>query len=208
MSQCKSEVSELLQLVRQLKHENEEKDKRILLVESCIDDLEQYTRMDDVIISGLKTNHKSYTRAGSPSLDYTNGPLAPQGELENLESCVTRFFQDQMGVDLSGDDITACHTLPGRKDIPDISIRLTNRKTKTLLLQNSRRLKNAKIFVNEHLTKKNARTASEARRLRRDKKIMFTWTRNCKVFIKTFGSPEAARVVHIKDISDLAKILQ
>ena len=99
LSQCKSEVSELLQLVRQLKHKNEEKDKRILLLESCIDDLEQYTRMDDVIISGLKTNHKSYARAASPSLDYTNGPLAPQGELENLESCVTRFVQDKMGVD-------------------------------------------------------------------------------------------------------------
>ena len=49
LSQCKSEVSELLQLARQLKHENEEKDKRILLLESRIDDLEQYTRMDDVI---------------------------------------------------------------------------------------------------------------------------------------------------------------
>ena len=46
------------------------------------------------------------------------------------------------------------------------------------------------------------------RRLRRDKKIMSTWTRNCKVFIKTFGSPETARVVYIKDISDLAKILE
>ena len=145
LSQCKSEVSELLQLVRQLKHENEEKDKRILLLESRIDDLEHYTRMDDVIISGLKTNHKSYARAASPSLDYTNGPLASQGELENLESCLTRFVQDKMGVDLSVDDISTCHTLPGRKDIPDIIIRLTNGKTKTLLLQNSRRLKNTKI---------------------------------------------------------------
>ena len=170
-----------------------------------MDDLEQYTRMDDVIISGLKTNHKTYARAASQSFDYTNGLSAPQGELENLESCVTKFVQDKMGVDISGDDISACHTLPGRKDIPDIVIRLINRKTKSLLLQNSRRLKNTNIFVNEHLTKKNARIASEARRLRRKKKIMSTWTRNCKVFIKTLGSPETARVVQIKDISDLAK---
>lgn len=38
----------------------QEKDAIIKDLESGIDDLEQYTRMVDVIVSGLETKHRSY----------------------------------------------------------------------------------------------------------------------------------------------------
>ena len=42
-----------------------------------------------------------------------------------------------------------------------------------------------RIYINEHLTKKNANIARQARVLRKDGKIKSMWTRNCKIFIKT-----------------------
>ena len=96
-----------------------------------------------------------------------------------------------------------CHTLPGKKEIPDIVLRVTNRKTKVTLLRNAKLLKGTRVFFNEHLTRRNAQIAREARRLKREKKIISTWTRNCKVFIKTLGTPETSQVRHIQSLEDL-----
>ena len=50
------------------------------------------------------------------------------------------------------------------------------------------------VFINEHLTKRNGEIAQKARLLRRQGKISTTWTRDCKVFIKTIGVPEVAKI--------------
>ncbi|ROK28237.1 hypothetical protein DPX16_6578 [Anabarilius grahami] len=52
------------------------------------------------------------------------------------------------------------------------------------------------VYLNEHLSMKNAEIAREARILRKNNKIKATWTRNCKVFIQLNGSsPEQAKVI-------------
>ena len=45
--------------------QNIKKDKKITFLENRVADLEQYTRMNDLIISGLKTRHRSYARAAA-----------------------------------------------------------------------------------------------------------------------------------------------
>lgn len=57
--------------------------------------------------------------------------------------------------------------------------------------------------MNDHLTRKNAEIARKARQLRRLQKIQSTWVSNCKIFIKLNGSPEEAKVLVIRDCSDL-----
>ncbi len=51
--------------VKALRTENAEKDKQIAHLERRVTDLEQYTRMNDVIITGLHVKHGSYTRVVS-----------------------------------------------------------------------------------------------------------------------------------------------
>ena len=83
---------------------------------------------------------------------------------------------------------------------------ITNRKNKDALLRQGRKLKGTQVYINEHLTKKNADIAKRARSLKKSNKIQGTWTTNCKVFIKTEGAtPEETKVSVVRNIGDLDK---
>lgn len=84
-------------------------------------------------------------------------------------------------------------------------MRFTNRKKKIALLKQGRKLKGTNVFINEHLTKKNADIARIARQLRKQGNIQQTWVTNCKIFIKLNGTPEEAKVLVVKRIEDLDK---
>lgn len=125
---------------------------------------------------------------------------------DSIEQQVTAFFNSK-GISVNNNDIEACHPLPQRNkaDKPVIIIRFTNRKHKNVLLRQGRKLKGSGVYVNEHLTKKNGDIARKARFLRKQGKIQSTWTANCKVCIKLNGSPEEAKVLVIRDMSELDK---
>ena len=53
LDECRKEISNLTTLVNILKEQNKDKDKKILELETRVDELEQYTRQDDLVISGL-----------------------------------------------------------------------------------------------------------------------------------------------------------
>ena len=86
-----------------------------------------------------------------------------------------------------------------------IVVRFTNRKTKERILKNKKKLKGTGVFVNEYLSPKNVDIPIFARTMRRQHKIQNTWTRNCKVYIKTNGVPEVSSVLCIKNITELHK---
>ena len=131
--------------------------------------------MNDVIMSGLKTTHKTYARAvNNDGQDYQD---APETEITTLENQVVAFIQNKLEVEIEPNEIEACHTLKGKKEVPDIIVRVTNRKSKTSLMTNSKKLRGPHIFINEHLTKSNATLAKIARQLRKSGQIMNTWTR-------------------------------
>ena len=97
--------------------------------------------------------------------------------------------------------------ISGFKCQPDIVVRLSHRKIKTKILRETHNLKGTNIYINEHLTTSNAAIAREARMLKRQNRIAATWIRNCKVFVKTVGSPENARVRIIRSLEDLHRIV-
>ncbi|XP_061899293.1 stAR-related lipid transfer protein 9 [Entelurus aequoreus] len=85
-------LTELLTEIKMLKNIIKEKDKKIVDLEARIDEIEQYTRMEDLIISGLETKHRTYARvAGTRSKDADKDAEAPADELVTLERQV---FQD------------------------------------------------------------------------------------------------------------------
>ncbi|KAL3045288.1 hypothetical protein OYC64_013533 [Pagothenia borchgrevinki] len=87
--------------------QNIEKDKKITFLENRVADLEQYTRMNDLIISGLKTRHRSYARAAAASEDTAagrGGADAPEVDRESLEQQVLCFL-DSKGISVDSGDI-------------------------------------------------------------------------------------------------------
>ena len=53
----------LVEEVKALCIQNEEKDRKIAFLENRVADLGKYTRMNDIIITGLDINTRSYARA-------------------------------------------------------------------------------------------------------------------------------------------------
>lgn len=113
----------LMDEIKELKNQNAEKDKRIHMLECRVADLEQYSRLNDIMVSGLETKPRSYARAVRPDGE----PTEP--DLDSLELQVANFF-DSKGIKLDSRDIEACHPLPAKnKNMkPAIIIRFVNRK--------------------------------------------------------------------------------
>ncbi|CAL9695121.1 unnamed protein product [Knipowitschia caucasica] len=199
------QLTKLMQLfdeVKQLKDLIKEKDKTITELEKRVDQLEQYTRMDDVIITGLSVKPRSYAKAAAGGRNVSAD--ADTEDLQTLERQVVSFLREK-DIHVNAENIAACHTLP-RRDAgkPAIIMRFANRKHKVDLLRQGKKLKGSAVYINEHLTKKTAEMAREARFLRKNDKIRATWTRNCKVFIQLKGNtPEQARVMMVRDLHDL-----
>lgn len=201
--QQQKDIMELVGEVKQLRIQNAEKDKRIQQLESRVADLEQYTRVNNVIVTGLRIKPRSYARAVT-----TANEGGEPGELDVLstEKQVAEFLWSK-GIELDCNNIEACHPLTRRNDSnkPAVILRFTNRKHKAALLKQGRKLKGTDVFMNEHLAKHNSDIAWKARQLKKQKKIQNTWTSNCKVFIKLNGTPEEARVICIRSITELDK---
>ncbi|KAF3838752.1 hypothetical protein F7725_010520 [Dissostichus mawsoni] len=98
-----NKIMELMGEIQSLKIQNIEKDKKITFLENRVADLEQYTRMNDLIISGLKTRHRSYARAAAASEDTAagrGGADAPEVDRESLEQqgqLKTHLFRQAFG---------------------------------------------------------------------------------------------------------------
>lgn len=191
-------LMDLTREVKELKRQNDEKDKKITALENRVADLEQYTRMNDLIITGLEIKPRTYARAAAAAREPS------EEDLVSVEQQVIQFMQSK-GITLDNKDIEACHPLP-RKNMqlkPVVILRFANRKQKIALLKQGRYLKVTNVYINEHLTKKNADIAKQARLLRKQNKIQGIWTSNCKIFIKLNGTPEQAKVIWIKEEHEL-----
>ena len=204
------QIMDLIKEVQSLKQLNIEKDKTIALLEDRVADIEQYSRMNNIIVSGLRTTHRSYARVAAAEngvAEREGLPSESETESLSLEQQVVGFFESK-GIVVDRSDIEACHTLPTKIKgaTRPIIIRFTNRKNKTAILKQGRKLKGTEVYINEHLTKRNGEIARRARILKKQEKIQSTWTASCKVFIKTNGAtPEAEKVLVIRNISELDK---
>lgn len=161
----------LVEEVKALRVENAVKDRKIVLLENRVADLEQYSRINDIIISGLNIKPRSYAHAASRE----KGEELTEQEATSVEGQVSAFFQSH-GIKMDINNIEACHPLPRRlkTDKPAVFIRLVNRKHKIELLKQGRQLKGTNVYMNENLIKKNADIARKARLLRYQKKIQST----------------------------------
>ena len=97
------------ELINRLVEDNKRKDEQIEVLSNRVDELEQYTRRDDVLLSGLPTKQKSFAQALKGHSSQT-GEHTPIEEVESLECQVLSFLKVK-GIELHSDEISAIHPL-------------------------------------------------------------------------------------------------
>ena len=171
--------------IRTLIEDNKKKDIEINSLKKRVDELEQNSRRENIMISGLAIKNRSFSNVvkHSDAIEHSNNPS--QEEIVSLEKQILNFI-DTKNIHIDPNEISTCHTIKTKdQSKPDpIIMRFVSRKTKDRVLRSGRNLKGCSVFINEHLTSQNAHIASLARRLLKDKQIAGTWTRNGTVYIK------------------------
>ncbi len=82
----------LMEEVHELRATVKQRDQKIQLLEQRIDDLEQCSRADDFIITGMETKHRSYARTTAGD---QQGEDSPPEELHTLEQQVVQFMKSK-----------------------------------------------------------------------------------------------------------------
>ena len=78
-----------------MKKDNVEKDVKITTHEKLIDELEQYSRMDNMLVSGHNVNHTSYSRAVAQSRCAEINEQYPVSETNSYEGQVLSFLRSK-----------------------------------------------------------------------------------------------------------------
>ena len=206
-------VSNLVKAVSELQVKIEDRDKRILYLEEKLNDIEQYQKKDNIIISGPAKLHSYRHMAESennrPSMeDEINEEQAAVQEknMPILEENIMKmnfitFAKSKLQIDVKEEQIVAIHNLHTRKDgTKPVLVKLANSATKFSIMSNRRKLKKTKIFINDHLTRRNSEIEKKAREMSKAGTIRSSWTLNGKIYIKETESSPKKLVRHLDEL--------
>ena len=192
-----------------------------------LNDLEQYSKRDNLVISGLcfKMPYSSTTRehqfvsddGNDINREEENGKWSPRDRTIMAGNFVD-FAKQKLNVDMSIKDILDIHIMPSRDgNKPFASHQKKTTKTLTIVRFNNRRVRDEiygarmnlkhsreQIFINEHLTKPNSDLYYKARMAKKDKKIADAWTSNGRIAIKLFSGAKKM-VTSIEQLTQLMK---
>ncbi len=95
---------DLMGEMKELKRQNLDKDKKMTILVRRIDDLKRYSRINDLIISGLEMKPGTYARALATHAEPT------ESDNESIEQQVISY-SDKKGIQINIADTEACHPL-------------------------------------------------------------------------------------------------
>lgn len=173
-----------------------------------LDDMEAYSRRDNLIIRGLPEKSVAERASDAPSL--TEGVPVLRESFESVEGTVLEFLNSSLGVVVQPQDISIAHRLKsGPKDrVRPIIVKFKNQQVRNSVYRAKKQLKNTgsanRIYISEHLTKSASDLFFTARRMVKDKRIASTWTQNGQVFVKVSSTDPTARGKLVKSAADLA----
>ena len=142
---------------------------------------------------GLNTRHKSYSRA-----TVTSELIVKMNHMINWTSKLPPSLTMKWGSNYQTQMFQYATHSQERRTLQIKWSNLTHRKVK------NRILKRAKYKC--ILTAKYREIAATARKLRKEQKIVNTWTRNCQIFIRLSnenGNSNVKMIKEMKDFSDL-----
>lgn len=152
--------------------------------QDCIDDLQQRSRLSNIIINGI-----------------------PEAKNENVYKLVENIGE-KLNIQDPGSHIQVAHrVLSTNKNKPKpIVVRLLNTKTRDIWTTAYRQKKmwQQKIYLSEHLTKKNQDILRQAKAFKTEHKFKYAWVRDCKVFLR---KSDNSRVFVIRCHEDFNRIL-
>lgn len=179
--ELKGEIGRLHKRCEDAEKENAELKKTMSSQDRRLDDMESYSRCDNIIIRGLPERSSAERATAATSLDAR--PSAQESS-EAVESTVVAFVNDSLGVEISPSDISIAHRIKaGPKDTTrPVIVRFTSRKARNAVYNARKSLKDTghKVFLSEHLTKATSDLFFEARKLLREKKFLRLGPRGAK----------------------------
>ena len=202
-----TELKNLQREHKQLQDYSKKQSEMIKQLEARVEDLDQQTRLNEVIITGIKIKPRSYAKALTNGRAGEHESGQDEEDIKTVEKQVADFMESK-DIEMDFNNVEYCHLMPwkGASGGKVVKLRFTNRKHKIALLKQGPKLKGTMVFFNENLTKKNAEMAKKARELKKAGKIKSTWTANCKILIRTNGeTPEEMKTVLVKSMEDLDK---
>ena len=105
---------EFMKRILILEEDNKKKDERIQTLENKLDDMEQYSKLQNIVISGLPTRRQYADVVGDTDQDDESVP--------SLELQVIDFFNKKLLVNVKEEDLDAVHYLPKKKATRNIVI--------------------------------------------------------------------------------------
>ena len=189
----KEEVSKLTQHIETLTTENKnlKEDltavkKENLSLKNELNNLEQYTRRENVRIFGVEDNA------------WEDGKKSTVLALDIL--------RNKMKIDIKEEDVEVAHRVGKFKSDRKraIIVRFASRKTKEKVMTEKKKLKGSGIFVNEDLTKRNADWFFK---VKRTEGVINAWTKNGETFVRNTKSNEIVKITKDYDLENLKKLL-
>ena len=188
LSTVKKENSQLKKRVSELELYADESDEQLFNIEKRMNKLEQYTRRDNIEISGIAADVKQ----------------------EDLDKTVVELL-GMMDVHINTNNIEACHKLPDNQKPNNIIVRFSNRKIAIDCFRKKKKLKESdnaeakKCFITENLSPANKEILNECKTLQQDNIINSVWTYNGNILIKfNNGFRDYTRkILHLNDLDFL-----
>ena len=176
-------VNILVDKIDNLTSSVEIRDQKIFYLENKLNEIEQYSKKTNIIISS--------------STDFLN-------KSDNKKSEFINFVKNQLNIDIDPYDVVAIHELPNKnKDIYKTIVKFHFHETKSKIFKNIKKLKDTNIYINDHLTKYNSEIFYKARNLLKDSKIKYCWTVNGITFIKKTESSEKEKILNLSDFNSI-----
>lgn len=163
-------------------------------IDQRMDDLEQYSRKNNVRIIGLAERKPTENKAA-----------------ENTPSLVVNFINDTMNLNINSYDIGNAHRLGSiRREGPehrDIIVQFSTNIIKQQVMRNRRQLKdiNRNIYINDDLTKNRALLFKDARNELRNKRLSAVWTRDGNIFAKLTENSRPLKIDNNEQLSNLIR---
>lgn len=186
------ENKRLRKKIEKLESKNDDVQEDLVEVERHSHNLDQYTRRNNIEISGIPNSVKDKDLEGK---------------------CIDIF--SSVDIDVKPEEIEACHRLPSRNANKDknVIVRFVNRKVIEKACSKESRNKlsacsklelgfqeDTKLFFNENLSPYYRRLAWMCRELKRKKEISGTWFRDGKLFYKMDDDSYPECVSHSEDL--------
>ncbi|XP_071053648.1 uncharacterized protein [Onthophagus taurus] len=163
-------------------------------LDNRVDDLEQYSRRNCLLLHGVRESNGEDT--GEVAVEFINSNLQMKGFTLNLSN-IDRAHR--IGAFRAKDGISSQQT--ERLKPRPIIIKFISYATRHLVWMNKRNLKKTKFLITESLTKKRMELYKSATAAAGPKNV---WTADGKIFVATSNGKRAI----VRDVDDLEKYLK